>query len=61
MPCLRMYSGAISIYFKALGRNWGSLEAAADVVYLSLLQVLYSKSEQQMRGGRQYPLYHLGA
>lgn len=61
MPCLRMYRGAISIYFKALRRNWRGLEAASAVVRLSLLQVLYPKSEQQMGGGCQYPLYHLGA
>lgn len=60
MPCLRVYGGAISIYFKVLGRNWGGggLEVAPDV-QLSLLQALHLASEQQTGGGRLYPLHRL--
>ena len=61
MPCLRAYSGAISIYFEVLGRNCGGLEVASDVVQLSLMWVLHPASEQQMGGGHQYLLHHLGA
>lgn len=61
MPCLRAYSGAISIYFEVRGRYCGGPEDASDDVQLPLLQALHPASEQQMDGGCQYPPHRLGA